>query len=296
MSHPWHILSYPLASEKIALAHVVEQLSSIEEGAIVVLPEYLAYTRDNSELALEYLVDICRKRKISVMTTLNLVPDNLPYAEPGRNYNVLTIVNRQGDVYTPQAKITPQSFERVQFEEKFPAMNVGDYTHLNRVTLDIHGQEYTAFFVICSDMYSLLLGVQHIEDLKADYAIVPGNFGNKAERAVDRILRRFREGGVFGTTIFSNPYQVIKDPSKAPLVQRATEYTERSEGAPIIPLTDWERIQLFKENVAVYPDEFVPSFVHMAGLTIKDEGRLTVGLNRFAANVTIGTYSPIISL
>ncbi|BAU28401.1 hypothetical protein DFP93_107132 [Aneurinibacillus soli] len=296
MSHPWHILSYPLASEKIALANVAEQLSSVEEGAIVVLPEYLAYTRDNSLLALEYLVDVCRTRKINVMTTLNLVPDNLPHAEPGRNYNVLTIVNRHGDVYTPQAKITPQSFERVQFEEKFPAMNVGDYTHLNRVTLDINGQEHTAFFVICSDIYSLLLGVQHIEHLKADYAIVPGNFGNKAERAVDRILRRFRDGGVFRTTIFSNPYQVLKDPSKAPLVQQATEYVERSEDEQVIPLTDWDRIQLFKENVAVYPDEFVPSFVHMTGLTIKDEGRLTVGLKRFATNVTIDTYSPIISL
>ncbi|MBN6185474.1 hypothetical protein JQN58_00565 [Aneurinibacillus sp. BA2021] len=290
MQNRWKIASYPMASEQKVLDHVAQQLKEAAPQSIVVLPEYVAYTEENAAKALEVLVDVCQTKRISVMTTLNLVPNKLPHAAAGVNYNTLTIVTKEGEVHTPQAKITPQSFERVQYQPNFPKMNVGDYGFLNRVTLEIDGEQVSAFFVICSDVYCLMAGVEQVEEIKADYCIVPGNFGNGAEQAVRRTLQRFREAGIFGTTIFSNPYQNVKDESQVPLVKEAVEMIAAKPDAPIRPLTDWERMELVKNNVAIYPDEQVPSFVHMAKLTMMDQGRMTVGMSRFPVTVQLGTY------
>lgn len=296
MTNRWKIFSYPMSSEQKVLEHVKSKLLEVEQDSIVVLPEYLAYTEENSRQALTALIDICQSKNISVITTLNLVPPTLPHAAKDVNYNVLTIVTKEGKVHTPQAKITPQSFERVQYQPRFPKMNVGDYNHLNKVTVEIDGAKFSVFFVICSDVYCLMAGVEKKEELKADYCIVPGNFGNGAEKAVRRTLERFREAGLFQTTIFSNPYQNIKDTSQTPLVKEATEMIELDPTCSIRELTDWDRIQLVKENVAVYPDEQVPSFVHMTNLTAMDEGRMTVGMSRFPVVVQLGSYAEVIRL
>ncbi|MFT9846239.1 hypothetical protein [Aneurinibacillus sp. REN35] len=295
MQNRWKILSYPMASEQKVFDHVSQQLREAEQNSIVVLPEYVAYTEANAAKALEMLVDVCQTRQISVITTLNLVPVDLPHAASGVNYNTLTVVTKEGKVHTPQAKITPQSFERVQYQPNFPQMNVGDYEYLNRVTVEIDGEQFHVFFVICSDVYCLMAGVEKIEDIKADYCIVPGNFGNGAEQAARRTLQRFREAGIFGTTIFSNPYQVVKE-GQIPLVREAVEMMTAEADSPINELTDWDRIQLVKNNVAIYPDEQVPSFVHMAKLTPMDQGRMTMGMSRFSVTVQIGIYPETIIL
>lgn len=296
MTNRWKIFSYPMSSEQKVFEHVKSKLMEVEQGSIVVLPEYVAYTEENSRQTLTALVDICRSKSISVITTLNLVPPNLPHATKDVNYNVLTIVTKEGKVHTPQAKITPQSFERVQYEPRFPKMNVGDYDYLNKVTIEIDGVKSSVFFVICSDVYCLMAGVERKEELKADYCIVPGNFGNGAEKAVRRTLERFREAGLFKTTIFANPHQNLKDASQTPLVKEATEMIELAPAHSIRELTDWDRIQLVKENVAIYPDDQVPSFVHMTNLTAMDEGRMTVGMSRFPVVVQLGSYSEVIQL
>jgi hypothetical protein len=296
MTNLWNVLTYPLSSEQQILEYVKTQLLQIPTGSIVVLPEYLAYTEENSKRGLDLLLEICTARSISVITTMNLVPIDLPHAEEGVNYNVLTIVTKEGKVHTPQAKITPQSFERVQYQANFPKMNVGDYGYLNRVTLEVDGKIASAYFVICSDVYCLMAGVASVDELSADYCIVPGNFGNGAEQAVRRTLKRFREAGIFHTTIFANPFQDVKDPSKKPLVQEATDFMISDRNQPIRELTDWDRIELLKQNVAIYPDELVQSFVQMAKLTSMDEGRMTVGMSRFPVSVQLGHYPGMIRL
>lgn len=296
MTNRWKVLTYPMSNEHQVLEHVKTQLLQAEPESIAVLPEYLAYTEENSKRALEMLIEICRSRSISVITTLNLVPFDLPYAEKDVNYNVLTIVTKEGKVYTPQAKITPQSFERVQYQANFPKINVGNYDYLNHVMIEVNGKLSTAYFVICSDVYCLMAGVEKSEELKADYCIVPGNFGNGAEKAVRRTLERFRSAGLFHTTIFSNPYQIVKDPSKTPLVQEATDLIESDTTESPQALTDWDRVQLVKQNVAIYPDEQIPSFVQMAKLTLLDEGRMTVSMSRFPVTVQLGIYPETIRL
>lgn len=296
MTNLWNVLAYPMSSEQQIFEYAKAQLPQFAPGSIVVLPEYLAYTEEGSKRALDLLLEICSVRSISVITTLNLVPVDLPFAEEDVNYNVLTIVTKEGKVHTPQAKITPQSFERVQYQANFPKMNVGDYGYLNRVRLEVEGKIASAYFLICSDVYCLMAGVERIEEITADYCIVPGNFGNGAEKAVRRTLERFREAGIFHTTIFANPFQNVKDPSKKPLVQEATDFMISDRNQPIRELTDWDRLELLKQNVAIYPDELVQSFVQMAKLTSMDEGRMTVGMSRFPVSVSLGHYPEVIRL
>lgn len=295
-NHPWYILSYPMGSEATVLEESLKEIEQVPEGGIAVLPEYVAYTQERSTIALEAIKEVCMRKKVSVITSLNIVPLDLPYAVEGMNYNTLVIVTKDGEVHTPQAKVTPQSFERVQYDEKFPAMNVGDYDYFNHVQLQIDGKIETAFFVICSDVYGLMAGIEDISQLKADYCIVPGNFGNGAEQAVYRILGRFREADIFKKTIFSNPYQVLRKPTQTPLVQKATAFEQREENEHITPISDWDRMQLVKNNVAIYPDEQVPSFVHMANLTPMDEGRMTIGMSRMPVNIQVGKYDKVIKL
>ncbi|MFV8828898.1 hypothetical protein [Alkalihalobacterium sp. APHAB7] len=292
--HPWYVLSYAMSKESAILEDCVEQLQEIPEGGIAVLPEYVANSIENSEIAFTKLREVCIERKINVITTLNIIPNDLPHAEAGKNYNTLTVFTKDGEVHTPQAKITPQSFERKQYDEKFPAINVGDYDYLNIVDIDINGEKKKVLFVICSDMYTLMAGIQNIQDLKVDLCIVPGNFGNGAEKAVYRTLNAFRQAGIFETTIFANPYQKLKKPTHTPLVQQATDYTSRDQAEETVELTDWDRIQLVKENVAIYPDEQVPSFVHMASLTTMDNGRMTIGMSRLAVDVKVDKYPKVI--
>ncbi|OLO27074.1 hypothetical protein BTR23_21320 [Alkalihalophilus pseudofirmus] len=293
-SHPWYVLSYALSKETTILEDCLQQLQDVPVGGIAVLPEYVGNTVEFSEIAFSKLKEVSKERKINIITTLNIIPVDLPEAEEGKNYNTLTIFTKKGKVHTPQAKITPQSFERKQYDEKFPAINVGDYDYLNKVEIDINGEKKTILFVICSDMYTLLAGVKQIEDLKADLCITPGNFGNGAEQAVYRILDKFRLARIFETTIFSNPYQNLKKPTQTPLVQKATDYVKQDETKEMVELTDWDRIQLIKENVAFYQDEHVPSFVHMANLTQMDSGRMTIGKSRFDVDVKVRTYPHVI--
>ncbi|WP_216828469.1 hypothetical protein [Alkalihalobacterium elongatum] len=293
-SHPWYVLSYAMSKESAILEDCLKQLQDIPEGGIAVLPEYVANSSDHSEIAFTKLKEVCIERKINVITTLNIIPNDLPHAEAGKNYNTLTIFTKEGRVHTPQAKITPQSFERKQYDEKFPAINVGDYDYLNLVDIDINGETKKALFVICSDMYTLMAGVESIKELKADICIVPGNFGNGAEQAVYRTLEKFRLAGIFETTIFANPYQNLKKPTHTPLVRLATDITSRDKNAETKMLSDWDRIQLVKNNVAIYPDDQVPSFVHMASLTTMDNGRMTIGMSRFAVDVKVDKYPEVI--
>jgi len=295
-NHPWYILSYPMGSEASVLEESLKEIEQVPEGGIAVLPEYVAYTVENSTIALETIKEVCVRKKVSVITTLNIVPIDLPHAKPETNYNTLVIVTKEGEVYTPQAKVTPQSFERVQYDPKFPAMNVGDYDYFNRVQFEIDGKIETAFFIICSDVYGLMAGVEDVNQLKADYCVVPGNFGNGAEQAVYRTLGRFREADIFKKTIFSNPYQVLRKPTQTPLVQKATAFEERGENDSVTEVSDWDRIQLVKNNVVIYPDEQVPSFVHMASLTTMDEGRMTIGMSRMPVTIQVSTYDKMIKL
>ncbi|WP_044747571.1 hypothetical protein [Bacillus alveayuensis] len=294
-THPWYVISYPMGDEDAVLYHCLEELNNVSEKGIAVLPEYVAYTPKQAEKALMKLKETATKRKISIITTLNIVPVHLPHMKNNSNYNTLVVITKEGKVHTPQAKITPQSFERRQYDEKFPKINVSDYYYLNKVQMKIGNEVKTALFVICSDIYTLLAGVKDVQDFKVDYCIVPGNFGNGAEAAVRRVLQRFRSAGIFETTIFSNPYQLLKKAEQTPLVQKACDYEQKEQDVSS-SLTDWERIQLLKQNFLIYPDEQIQSFVHMANYTTMDEGRITVPMSRFHINVKVEQYPEMIEL
>ncbi|WP_204557782.1 hypothetical protein [Bacillus ectoiniformans] len=294
--HPWYVLSYALSKESAILEDCLDQLYAVPKGGTAILPEYVASTTEGSERAFQKLQEITKERNINVITTLNIIPQDLPHAEENKNYNTLTIFTKEGKVHTPQAKITPQSFERIQYDEKFPAINVADYHYLNKVEIQINGEKKTVLFVICSDMYTLMAGVQDIQQLKADICIIPGNFGNGAEQAVYRTIEKFQQAGIFETVIFSNPYQKLKNPAHTPLVQKATDFLTRDQNQDIKMLTDWDRIQLVKENVAIYVDDHIPSFVHMANITTMDQGRMTMGMSRIAVEVKVETYPETVYL
>ncbi|OEH91775.1 hypothetical protein [Bacillus solimangrovi] len=285
----WYVLSYPMGSEESVLEYCINKLEQLPQESIAVLPEYIAYTVENGNKALEQLKVTAISKKISIMTTINMIPIDLPYMENNRNYNTLIIITKEGKIHTPQAKITPQSFERVQYDEKFPKMNVADYHYLNKVELHINNEVKTAIFIICSDVYTLMAGVEKVKDLHADFCIVPGNFGIGAEAAVRRVLTRFRDAGIFKTTIFSNPFQQLKKSSHKPLVQEACDFIT-SSNQNSLQLSDWERIELLKRNVCIYPDQQVPSFIHMASLTKMGQGRMTVSMSRLDVDVHINQY------
>lgn len=281
-----------MAREDLQLEEMLQKVASARSGDTILFSEYGAYTVEGSRKALSVLSDAAVKAGVTIITTLNLPADDLPCATHGVNYNVLYVFSRTGNVYTPQAKITPQSFEMRQTDKKSPKMNVTPYCWLNRVRLEQNGEEYPAFFFICSDLYALPLF--DYSALKSTAIICTANFGNGAEGGAEDIIDYSVKTGMFAQGFISNSHQVAKE-GLVPL----TKCVEKIVSAVAEPKSyaREEMDKIVKRASVVYPDDEYHNFPDMLKLT--QNGTFTVPLSLSVENglcVKMGTYDRLIEL
>ena len=259
-------------------------------------PEYAAYTVEGSILAYCILADEAVKRNVTVMTTLNLRNHNLPNTSPNCNYNTLFIFSRHGEVYAPQAKITPQSFEMQSRHP--PYINVLPYNYLNRVELEQNGKIFTALFLICSDLYALRLFGPN--ELKSDAIICPANFGNGAEGSATEVITYAVQSEIFRRGFLCNTYQDISEQDaregKIPLTIAVKEEFKRIEGASL----SWQNIgEAVDSCSAIYHEKDYRDFPEMIELTQKRRA-FAVPRSRSLENkdfkVELGKYESVVRL
>ncbi|MBX5464784.1 MAG: hypothetical protein IRZ26_04435 [Clostridia bacterium] len=296
MSGPrWIPLAYRMGPEEEVLQQVLARLESVEAepGACVVLPEYLAYTREASRRALEALARTAPRLGLNLVTTLNLVPEEnglrLPGAEPGAAYNTLVVVTRHGELHAPQAKVTVQSFEQRRYDPRFAEIGVRPYRRLHRVRLQPAGagEPVTAVFLVCSDLALPLVAVEEVEALAARTVVVPGNFGRGAERAAREVLELFL-GPLWQESVFVNAYQE-ELPGRPPVARRVEEVRLAPAATPPLP-GPFQRLRLFRRDAVVYPDEAAPNFVRMAELTDRDGGRFSIPMSVLDIEPVVDDY------
>lgn len=281
-----------MAREDLQLGEILGKAATAVHGETLLFPEYGAYTVEGSRKACDTLSKAAKKLGVTLITTLNLPGDDLPYAVAGANYNTLCIFSRNGEVYAPQAKITPQSFEMRHMDEAFPKMNVAPYSYLNKTRLKQDGKEFSVFFLICSDLY--VLPLFEPDELQSDAIVCAANFGNGAERSAGGIIDYAVKSGMFGQGFLSNTHQVAKV-GKTPL----TIAVETVFASPK-DKTSFRRdafAEIVKSSSAVYPDEQYPSFKNMLELT--RNGTFTVPRSRSVENglqVKLGTYERVMEL
>ncbi len=286
--------SYDMDQEERLISWAVAQCRSAAPGSTLLLPEYLCFTHEMSARAESELATAAETHGVNVITTLNLpAPADLPAAVAGARYNTLTVFTRHGRVHHPQAKCSPQSFEQRVYHEQSPLINVSPYTQINVVEFCQQGACEPVVFLICSDLAMVLIHLPDLSVFRQASAIIPGNFGRGAERAVERVCRGLLAGGMFQRMVFSNAGQNPR-PGRQPLCV-AAEWEQRRQ-TETLTLTDWQRIELFRQNVLVYPDAALPTFVVMAAHTPTDEGRMTFPMSVLGATGTIGAYPETILL
>lgn len=285
--------TFGMSREDRQLEEIDGRLRSARPGQLQLFPEYAAYTEEGSRIAYDLLERRARETGATIITTLNHTAPDLPHGRRGVRYNTLFVFSRNGRVYAPQAKVTPQSFEMKHMDEKSPVINVAPYTHLNRVTLKQGNRKYSALFLICSDLYLL----RHFspEELRADILFCPANFGNGAEGPAGRLIDRLVQSGIFHEAYYVNCYQPVKGtcPPLTVAVQRAFQTNLRSH----TPVGKAEIEELVKAVSVVYPDDTRSTFQSMLELT--QSGRFTVPHSRSAdASLVadLGRYDPVIEV
>lgn len=281
-----------MAGEDQQLEEMLQKTASAGKGETLLFSEYGAYTVEGSRKTYSALSKVATARGVTVITSLNLPTGDLPDADENVNYNTLCIFSRNGKVYSPQAKITPQSFEMQHLDRKSPRMNVAPYSCLNRVKLKQGGREHTAFFFICSDLYALRLFAY--DELKAEAIICTANFGNGAEESAGDIIRYAVESGVFKQGFLCNSHQIVKK-GLTPL----TLAVERvfPGGAEKKQYAEDEMEKIVNRASAVYPDEKHCNFQSMLKLT--QNGTFTIPQSRSieqGLKVKLGSYERIIEL
>ncbi len=281
-----------MAQEQEQLDEIVDKIKSSNKGDILIFPEYAAYTLEGSKIAFAELSKMSSDNGLSIITTLNLPSGDLPFADPNKNYNALFIFSRNGEVYCPQAKITPQSFEMRHLDESFPKMNVAPYSRLNQVTLQRNGEKFSAFFFICSDLYVLPLFA--FQELNSEIICCPANFGNGAESAAGQVIEYSIQSRLFKQGFYYNTYQNAK-PDLIPL----TVGFERSyeTGTTDKPYDKEEMKERVRKASAVYPDDEYCNFKSMLKLT--RQGTFTVPKSRSLENgleVHLGCYETVVEL
>ena len=116
--------TFGMSGEENQLKEILDQIDSTMPGETLLFPEFGAYTEEGSQKAFQVLTQRAFKKKITIITTLNHPGLDLPGAQPKTNYNVLFIFSRTGNIHSPQAKITPQSFEMNHLDVHSPKINV----------------------------------------------------------------------------------------------------------------------------------------------------------------------------
>ena len=286
------VKTFGMAREQEQLDEIINKIKSSHKGDILIFPEYAAYTLEGSQKAFAELSKMSSDNGLSIITTLNLPSPDLPGADPNLNYNTLFIFSRNGEVYSPQAKITPQSFEMRHLDESFPKMNVASYSYLNKVTLRVNGESITAFFFICSDLY--VLPMFDFRELASDIICCPANFGNGAESAAGRVIEYSVQSGLFNQGFYCNTYQN----AKRDLIPLTVVFEKAYETGTAGTSYDKEEMkQRVQKASTVYPDDEYCNFKSMLNLT--RQGTFTVPKSRSLENgleVHLGRYETLVEL
>ena len=286
------VKTFGMAREQEQLDEIINKIKSSHKGDILIFPEYAAYTLEGSQKAFAELSKMSSDNGLSIITTLNLPSPDLPGADPNLNYNTLFIFSRNGEVYSPQAKITPQSFEMRHLDESFPKMNVASYSYLNKVTLRVNGESFTAFFFICSDLY--VLPMFDFRELASDIICCPANFGNGAESAAGRVIEYSVQSGLFNQGFYCNTYQN----AKRDLIPLTVGFEKAYETGTAGTSYDKEEMkQRVQKASTVYPDDEYCNFKSMLKLT--RQGTFTVPKSRSLENdleVHLGRYETLVEL
>jgi len=286
------VKTFGMAPEEDQLYEISDKIKSSHKGDILIFPEYAAYTLEGSQKAFAELSKMSSDNGLTIVTTLNLPGYDLPFADPKKNYNALFIFSRHGEVYCPQAKITPQSFEMRHLDKSFPKMNVAPYSRLNQVTLQRNDEKLSAFFFICSDLY--VLPMFDFRKLASDIICCPANFGNGAESAAGRVIEYSVQSGLFKQGFYCNTYQNAK-PYLIPLTVGFEQAYETGTAGKSYDKEEMKQ-QVRKASV-VYPDDEYCNFKSMLKLT--RQGTFTVPKSRSLENgleVTIGRYETVVEL
>ncbi len=279
-------ISLQLGDEQELLERSAERLHGLSVGEVAVLPEYLAWTADRSEIALANLLGIAKAHHINVIATLNLRPElteDLPGRDEQAHYNALVVVTRHGDIHVPQAKVTPQAFEMATGLQG-PGIGVSPYRRINRVRFDIGTEVIEVRFFICSDLWAL---TRMTQQSVSDLWIVPGNFAFGAERYATRLLAMARGRGWTKASLMANAYHQPKRADHRPLAVAIEELVE-GEGEP-------GSEEMLRDAFRVYADEQADSFVSMVNLKER-EGRIAVPRSLAEAPIAEGEYPVTIVL
>jgi hypothetical protein len=286
------VKTFGMGPEEDQLNEISDKIKSSHKGDILIFPEYAAYTLEGSQKAFARLSEMASDKRLSIITTLNLPSNDLPFADPKENYNALFIFSRHGGIYSPQAKITPQSFEMHHLDESFPKMNVAPYSRLNQVTLQRNGEKFSAFFFICSDLY--VLPLFSFQELESDIICCPANFGNGAESAAGRVIEYSVQSGLFKQGFYCNTYQNTKQDFIPLTVGFEKTYETRVAGKSYDKEEMKKRVQ---KSSAVYVDDEYCNFKSMLKLT--RNGTFTVPKSRSLENslkVYLGRYETVVEL
>jgi len=267
-----------MSSEKKQLEEMVQHITEAKKGTTLLFPEYGAYTVSGSKEAYKILKKKTKENDVSVITSMNIGHKNLPCSKPKERFNLNLVFSRNGQVYAPQGKITPQSFEMEQLSKKSPEINVRAYKCLNKATLSQNGEEYTAFFLNCSDLYVMQMFTFNL--LKADAIICPANFANGAEDAAAGVIDYAVKAGLFKKGFFSNIEQITRKDRK-PLaigVEKIFDY----EGEKLQSYSKKDMKELIDNSSAIYEDKDFKSFHDMLQLT--QNGTFTISRSRTLEN------------
>lgn len=281
-----------LAREELQLEEIKNKVADFEKGGTVLFPEFGAYTVEGSKKAFAELSRLSVISGVTLITTLNLPSEDLPHAVPDCNYNTVFVFSRTGKVYSPQAKITPQSFEMRHQDEASPFINVHPYSHLNIAELNQNGRRYAAIFLICSDLY--VLQMFSYRRLTSDALICPANFGAGAEGAAGDVIDYAVQTGLFRQGYLCNSYQQERK-GRAPLTHKVEKvFHQNGENRSF---REEEMKEILARSSVVYPDEDYPNFKSVLPLT--QRGTFTVPSSRsIKENLTValGAYERVIEI
>ncbi|GJL77838.1 MAG: hypothetical protein NPINA01_08270 [Nitrospinaceae bacterium] len=284
--------TFGMSGEDNQLKEILDQTDTAMAGETFLFPEFGAYTQEGSLKAYRVLAQRAVEKKITIITTLNHRGLDLPDARPNTNYNTLFIFSRTGEVYSPQAKITPQSFEMNHLDARSPKINVAPYSRLNKVALRQNGETYRTTFFICSDLYVLQLFDRSA--LESDAILCPANFGNGAEGSAANLIDYTVKTEIFKQGFLCNTYQKVKDG----LVPLTKKMLQSFSGNPEpVPYKKFELIQKVNTSSAIYPDDQYWNFQSMLQLT--QNGTFTVPCSRSQDNglkVDLGEYKTVVEI
>ena len=282
----FHPLSLQLGEELAQLDRAHTQLAGCAAGSIVVLPELLAWTRGKSAAAYAALASMARARQLTIVTSLNLgneLAEDLLGRDPHESYNALTIFTRFGAVHVPQAKMTPQGFER-SHSLAGAGIGVAAYDRLNRVDLDVGDELLRVCFFLCSDLW--LLTQLDPPEVACDLMIVLGTFARGSEIEAARVLAQARRAGAAKATVLVNAYQWLPDDTMPPL---AVAVAELFDDGSAEPLAQWPDRAALTDSFRLLADEEETSFVAMVEAPAR-QGKIAVPRSCAGAPATLGSY------